>query len=141
MASIAMMLGGALANAFAFTGSGYLFQHLSKHSVDEERRRHDKAIEKLEKAQMVWQRKRQDRIDYINEQLLKEKKAEQKFNELDDAMSEYSRVFKTQLPSLPPRPVLSDYYRPSDEQHDRELAFITIGMISIGVVLYYLEKR
>ena len=121
-------------------GSGYLFQHLSKHSIDEERRRHDKAIEKLEKAQMEWQRKRQDRIDYINEQLLKEKKAEQKFNELDDAMREYSRVFKTQLPSLPPRPVLSDYYRPSDEQHDRELAFITIGMISIGVVLYYLEK-
>ena len=56
-------------------------------------------------------------------------------------MREYSRVFKTQLPSLPPRPVLSDYYRPSDEQHDLELAFITIGMISIGVVLYYLEKR
>ena len=70
---------------------------------------------------------------------MKEQKAEQKFNELDDAMSEYSRVFKTQLPSLPPRPVLSDYYRPSDEQHC-ELAFITIGTISIGVVLYYLEK-
>ena len=86
-----------------------------------------KQLKNLEKAQMEWQRKRQDRIDYINEQLLKEKKAEQKFNELDDAMSEYSRVFKTQLPSLPPRPVLSDYYRPSDEQHDRELAFITIG--------------
>ena len=135
-----MMLDGALANDFAFTGSGYLFQHLSKHSVDEERRRHDKATERLEKAQMPWQRKRQDRIDYINEQLLKEKKAEQKFSELDDAMREYIRVFKTQLPSLPPRPVLSDYYTPSDEQHDRELAFITIGMISIGVVLYYLEK-
>ena len=76
----------ALANTFGFTGSGYLFQHLSKKSVDEERGRHDEAVDKLEKAQMAWQRKRQDRIDFINEQLLKEKKAEQKFNELDDAM-------------------------------------------------------
>ena len=41
-----MLKGGALANALAFTGSGYLFQHLSKHSIDEKRRRHDKAIEK-----------------------------------------------------------------------------------------------
>ena len=78
MASIGMIIGGALANAFAFTGSGYLFQHLSKHSVDEERRDTIKQLKRLEKAQMAWQRKRQDRIDYINEQLLKEKKAEQK---------------------------------------------------------------
>ena len=53
---------------------------------------------------------------------MKEKKAEQKFSDLDDAMREYSRVFKTQLPSLPPRPVLSDYYTPSDEQHDRRVS-------------------
>ena len=98
MASIGMLIGEALANAFAFTGSGYLFQHLSKYSVDEERRRHDKAIEKLEKAQMAWQRKRQDRIDFINEQLLKEKKTEQKFSELDDAMSEYSEYLKHNCP-------------------------------------------
>ena len=117
MANIGMLIGGALANALAFSGSGFLFQHLSKHSVDEEQRRHDEAVENLEKAQMTWQRKRQDAIDLIKEQLLKEKKAEQKLSELDDAMSEYSRVFKTQLPSLPPRPVFSDYYRPSDEQH------------------------
>ena len=54
MASIAIMLGGAPANAFAFNGPGYLFQHLSKHYVDEDRRRHDRAIEKLEKPQMEW---------------------------------------------------------------------------------------
>ena len=141
MASIGMLIGGALVNALAFSGSGFLFQHLSKKSIDEERRRHDKAIEKLDRAQMEWQRKRQERIDYINEQLMKEKKAEQKFSELDDAMREYNRVFKTQLSPLPPRPILSDYYTPSDEQHDRELAFIAIGMITIGGVLYYLEKR
>ena len=38
MASVAMLLiGGALANALAFTGSSYLFHRLSKESIDKER--------------------------------------------------------------------------------------------------------
>ena len=47
-----MMLGGALANALAFTGSSYLFSSLSKDSIDKERKRHYLAIEKLQKAQI-----------------------------------------------------------------------------------------
>ena len=46
MASIAMMLGGAIANALAFTGSSFLLSSLSKDSIDKERKRHDLAIEK-----------------------------------------------------------------------------------------------
>ena len=45
MASVAMLIGGALANALAFTGSSYLFHRLSKDSTDAERARHDLAIE------------------------------------------------------------------------------------------------
>ena len=52
MASIAMMLGGALANALVFTGSSYLFSSLSKDSIDKERKQHDLTIEKLQKAQI-----------------------------------------------------------------------------------------
>ena len=37
MASIAVFIGGALANALAFTGSSYLFSRLSKDSIDKER--------------------------------------------------------------------------------------------------------
>ena len=48
MASVAMLIGGALANALAFTGSSYLFHRLSKESIDAEKRRHDTAIEKLQ---------------------------------------------------------------------------------------------
>ena len=46
-ASVAMLIGGALANALAFTGSSYLFHSLSKDSIDKERARHDAVIEKL----------------------------------------------------------------------------------------------
>ena len=38
MASIAMLIGGALANALAFTGSSYLFHRLSADNIDAERK-------------------------------------------------------------------------------------------------------
>ena len=60
MANIAMLIGGALANALAFTGSSYLFHRLSAGNIDAERKRHDLAIEKLQKAQIEWAHKRQE---------------------------------------------------------------------------------
>ena len=38
MVSVAMLIGGALANALASTGSSYLFHRLSKESIDAEKR-------------------------------------------------------------------------------------------------------
>ena len=135
-----MLIGGALANALAFTGSSYLFSRLSKDSIDAERKRHDLAKEQLQKAQIEWAHKRQQRIDFINKQLRLERKAETKFTELNDAMREYHEVYGHELPPLPREPVLSNFYTPSDEQHDRELAFITLSMTEIGGVLYYFES-
>ena len=37
--------------------------------VDEERKRHDLAIEQLQRARDEWAKKRTERIDYINETL------------------------------------------------------------------------
>ena len=88
-----MLIGGALANALAFTGSSYLFSRLSKDSIDKERKRHDLAIEQLQKAQIEWAQKRKERIDFINKQLRLGRKAETKFKELNDAMREYHEVF------------------------------------------------
>ena len=105
-----------------------------------ERNRHDVVIEKLQKAQIEWAHKRQQQIDFINNQLRSERNAETKFTELNDAMREYHEVFGHDLPPLPREPVLSDYYTPTDEQHYRELGFVTLSMIGIGGVLYYLES-
>ena len=41
MASVAMLIIGASASAFALTDSSYLFTRLSKDSIDAERKRHD----------------------------------------------------------------------------------------------------
>ena len=59
MASVAMLIRGALANALAFTSSSYLFSRLSKDSIDAERKRHHLPFEQLQKAQIEWAHKRQ----------------------------------------------------------------------------------
>ena len=37
-----------------------------------------------------------------------------------------------QLEPLPPKPVLSNFYVPSEDHHNHERAFITLSMIGIG---------
>ena len=61
-----MLFGGALANALASTGSSYLFHRLSGDNIGAERKRHDAAIETLQKAQIEWTHKCQEQIDFIN---------------------------------------------------------------------------
>ena len=60
MASVAMLIRGALTNALASTGSSYLFHRLSGDDIDIERKRHDAAIEALQKAQIEWTHKCQE---------------------------------------------------------------------------------
>ena len=55
-----MLVGGALVNALAYTGSSYLFNRLSVDNIDAERKRHDAAIKALQKAQIKWAHKHQE---------------------------------------------------------------------------------
>ena len=71
MASIGFLIGGALINALAFSGSNFLFSSLSEESIDKERKRHDKVIEDLQRAQIEWAKKRQERLDCINNEINK----------------------------------------------------------------------
>ena len=62
MASIGFLIRGALVNALAFTGSNYLFSSLSKESIEKEGKRHDKAIEDMQQAQLLWAKKKTRKI-------------------------------------------------------------------------------
>ena len=134
-----MLIGEALANTLAFTGSSSLFSRLSKDNIDKERKKHEVATEQLQKAQIELVEKRQERTEFINKQLRLEQKVETKFTKLNNAMREYHEVFRHQLPPLPRELVLSDYYTLSNEQHGRELAFIGLSMTGIVGVLWYVE--
>ena len=138
MASVAMLVGGALVNALAFSGSNYLFSLLRSSGIDEERKRHDKAVEQLQAAQAEWSRQRTERLDWINEELRRQAHAVQTFHDVDVAIREYAQVTGNKLDPLGPEPQLSDFYTPSDDQKDREIAFVVLGMAATGLVAYKL---
>ena len=92
-----MLVGGAMVNALAFSGSNYLFSMLRSSDLNEERKRHDQAVEQLQAAQAKWSRKRTERLDWISEDLRRQGHAVQTFRDVDDAMREYSRVTGTKL--------------------------------------------
>ena len=135
MAGIVAMIGGALVNSLAFSGSNYMFSKLSNHGVDE-RKRHNEAIEKLQKDRNSWVKERQQRLDFINQQLQRERHAEHTFSEVDDAMDAYYIATEKKLPPLRSKPVLSDFYHPSDQQKNNEILFIISSLGLMGYLMY-----
>ena len=135
MAGIVAMLFGAGINALAFSGSNYMFSKLSNHGADE-RKRHNEAIEKLQKDRNSWVKERQQRLDFINQQLQRERHAEHTFSEVDDAMDAYYIATEKKLPPLRSKPVLSDFYHPSDQQKNNEILFIISSLGLMGYLMY-----
>ena len=71
---------------------------------------------------------------------MKKHKTEKRFTDLNSAMQQYFLVTGRQLEPLQPKSVLSGFYVPSEDHHNRELAFITLSMIGIGAFLWYSDK-
>ena len=71
---------------------------------------------------------------------MKEHKAEKRLTDLNAAMQQYFLVTGRQSEPLPHKPVLSDFYVPSEDHHNCELSFITLSLIGIGAFLWYHEK-
>ena len=144
IASIAMMVGGAVVNALAFSGSNYYFSKLEKEDrgdTVEEQKRHDKAMEQLQTAQAEWSERRTERLDWIKKKLREQHQAVQDFHDADAAWREYTRITGEILDPLEPEPQLSDFYTPSSAQKDREISFVIGGMVVTGLVTYYIARR
>ena len=71
---------------------------------------------------------------------MKEHKAEKRFTDLNSAMQQYFLVTGRQLEPLPSKPVLSDFYVPSEDYHNRDLTFIT-SMIGIGAFYGIMKSK
>ena len=135
MASLAVMAGTALVNALAFSGTNAAFSMLGDHGGTE-RKRHNLAVEKLSKAREDWSRDRQERLDLINKTLIDQRHAERTFGDLGIAMREYNKVTGQQLPPLRDEPKLSDFYNPSRQRKDAEIALVVVGMAVVGIVAF-----
>ena len=139
MATLAMMAGGALINALAFSGTNAAFSLLGDHGKTE-MKRHNLAVERLSKAREEYSQERQQRLDYLNKTISQQKHAEQTFGDLNVAMQEYRKVTSQSLPPLRDEPKLADFYNPSRERKDAELALVVGGMTVVGILIYELGK-
>ena len=99
---------------------------------EEESKRHDLALEKLQRARDEWKRGRMKHLDFMNKNL-----ARAYIDNVDEAMLEYYGVFAKQIKPLPPEPDLSDLYHPSGAQKNGELLFVAVGT---GIATFALYK-
>ena len=136
MASLLFTVGGAVVNALAFIDTNFVFSRLTDHG-EEERKRHDLAIEKLQRARDEWNKDQTKRLDFINKRLCEQNKARVYISNADETKLEYDRTFAKQIKPLPPEHELSDFYQPSGVQKNGELLFIALGL---GIATYALYK-
>ena len=68
MTSLLFTIGGAVVNALKFSGTNFVFSRLTDHGA-EERKRHDLALEKLQRAKYDGNRDRMKRLDFMNKRL------------------------------------------------------------------------
>ena len=137
MASLLFTIGGAVVNALAFRGTNFVFSKLTDHG-EEERKRHDLALEKLHGVRDEWNQDRMKRLVFSNKKLRQKNVARAYIHNVDKAMLEYYRVFAKQIKPLPPDPQLSDFYHPSESQKNGEVLFVAAGT---GIATYALYKH
>ena len=82
MASLLFTIGGAMVNALVFRGTNFVFSRLTNPG-EEELKRHDLALEKLQRAREEWSKDQMKRLDFINKRLSEKIEAKAYINNVD----------------------------------------------------------
>ena len=126
MATVAIMVGGAVLNAATFIGGNYLAKYLSGDSGQaalDEKKRHDLALEKYQRDYAQYQKDRTQLLDWVAQQDREKNKAFHDFQDTDEALALYNQTHRAKV-AMPKEPQFSDYYKPSPQQKNGELLFI-----------------
>ena len=134
MASIVIMIGGAILSATTFVGGSYLAKYMSGSNVDAEKKRHDLALEKYERDYQVWQKGRQRVLDWYSQRRDQQDVAAHDLSDTDAALKLYNRVHEAvdqpQI-SLGKEPSWGEYYKPSSSQKTGEIVYVAGGMLGV----------
>ena len=136
MASIALMIGGAIINVTTFVGGSYLAKYLSGSSdSDEEKKRHDLAVEKYQKEYEEYEENRAKLNDWImtNDRIKDE--AKENFKNTDYALKLYNKIHQDDLSLREPQ--FSDFYQPSAQQKQGEIIYVGASALAIGFAASY----
>ena len=138
MATIAIMVGGAILNAANFIGGNYLAKALSGDSgkaAMDEKLRHDKALEAYQAACAKYQKDRTELLDWVAKQDREKDKAMHDFQDTDRALALYNQTHREKV-ALPQEPKFSDFYKPSPQQKNGELLFIGASTLALGYAAF-----
>ena len=132
MSGFGSMALGGLFNAVAFAGAGYLFQHINKDGYEKETKRHDLAMERLNKAQQEWNQKDIERQEKIAALRQERSDANTDFKNNNKALKDYEKVTTLVYKGkkFTRKPHIWDFYDPSDEMKE----YMTIAIGSMGLV-------
>jgi len=138
MASIAIMIGGAALNAAAFIGGNYLARSLSGDgkAAQEEKVRHDKALEAYQAAYAKYTRDRTKLLDWIATSTPIKEQAKQDFTNTDYAFKLYNQIHHDKPMAPPKEPNFLDSYQPSEQQKQGELIFVGAGALALGYAAF-----
>ena len=132
MASLVGSLFHTTFAAISFAGAGYFFKAFDKNGYEAEIKRHNKALEDLQKAKETFYQnevKQHDRIQQLRQQLVD---AKNDIVTTDKALDQLRQVQSIQYngKTFNREPQLNDFYHPSDEM--KEYQYIAIGVIGVG---------
>ncbi len=126
------MVAGGLFNAVAFASAGYLFQKFNKDGYGEETKRHDLALEKLERARQEWNQKDIERREKMITLRQERKEADADFKKINKALRDYERVTMLVFEGkkFTRQPHIWDFYDPSDEMKE----YMTLSVGAMGLL-------
>ncbi len=131
MSGFGSMALDGLFNAVAFAGAGYLFQHINKDGYEKETKRHDLAMERLNKAQQEWNQKDIERQEKIAALRQERSDANTDFKNINKALKDYEKVTTLvyEGKKFTRKPHIWDFYDPSDEMKEYLVGGWTGGKI------------
>ena len=131
MASIAIMLGGAVLNASTFIGGSYLAKYLSGSKLIKNGGDMIKPWRDIRGTPPNIRKNRQKLLDWQEQNRHEDAISAQNFENTDEALKLYNKFHPDENMQIN-EPVFSDYYRPSKEQKIGEMAYVSGGMMVLG---------
>ena len=135
--AIAAVVGTALVNALAFSGSNYLFSHLDKDNYKKEMSRHNLAMEQLNREE----EERKKRLDFLNNRLRKEMStqmySQKDFINTDKYMTLYAEIYNLKKR----RSNIEDFYKPSEELKKYEVLYYILAGGGLLVGIYWINTK